>query len=155
MNTAQGVLRKIALARLPDGVRVAFGVRPAGVLAAWRSYRLAIRWLPHQQILCSRSEVDTVASSRLESHSDHLTSANPILLPCAHDIGYLSNTACLHGRPIPTRRFRPPLIMTHIAIHAACCMAGAWQLAHWRLAAESRGGLAAWLDAGCGACPGC
>ena len=112
--------RKIALARLPDGVRVAFGVRPAGVLAAWRLYRLAIRWLPHQQILCSRSEVDTVASSRLESHSDHLTSANPILLPCAHGIGYLSNTACLHGRPIPTRRFRPPLIMTQIAIHPAC-----------------------------------
>ena len=47
-------------------VRVAFGVRPAGVLAAWRPYRLAIRWLPHPQILCSRSEVDTVASSRLD-----------------------------------------------------------------------------------------
>ena len=124
--------RKIALARLPDGVRVAFDVRPAGVLAAWRPCRLAIRWLPHPQILCSRSEVDTVASSRLESHSDHLTSANLILLPCAHDIGYLSNAACLHGRPIPTRRFRPPLIMTHIAIHTAWTADGLGRAPHSR-----------------------
>ena len=93
MNTAQGVLRKIALARLPDGVRVAFDVRPAGVLAAWRPCRLAIRWLPHPQILCSRSEVDTVASSRLDLIQNHLNSADQTLLPCAHDIGYLSNAS--------------------------------------------------------------